>query len=129
MGELARWLGEQLDTDEGEARRGYLKAEPPPDYDGWDKSTVAGLPPVVAARVLREIDAKRRVIATYIKAVERMEELASLCERLKAEGKDTFMPEMDRATAIHRRDVLHETLQVLSLPYADRPGYREEWRP
>lgn len=81
------------------------------------------------ARVLREIDAKRQVITKYTAAVERMEELASLCERLKAEGESTFMAEMDRATAIHRRDVLHEVLQLHALPYADRPGYRDEWRP
>lgn len=80
-------------------------------------------------RVLAEIAAKRQVIAKFTAAVERMAELAALIERLKTDGMDTFMPEMDRATAIHRRDVLYQVLQLHALPYADRPGYLEEWRP
>jgi hypothetical protein len=98
--ELVRWLGEQLDEDEEDVRRGYLKAEPSPDYDGWDKSTAAGLPPIVAARVLREIDAKRRIVDRY----------AWLREHGDTGGTAWVLP-------------------LLALPYADRPGYREEWRP
>ncbi|GAB2731670.1 hypothetical protein GCM10027072_27960 [Streptomyces bullii] len=81
------------------------------------------------ARVLREIDAKRQVVTGYVKAIETMEELALLRERMKASGQDTFMTEMERVSAIHRRDVLNGVLRLLALPYADRPGYREEWRP
>ncbi|MFD8234024.1 DUF6221 family protein [Streptomyces sp. NPDC059696] len=81
------------------------------------------------ARVLREIDAKRQVLTGYTKTVERVEELEALRERLKARGQDVFMTEMDRASAIHKRDVLHGVLQILALPYVDRPGYCEEWRP
>lgn len=81
------------------------------------------------ARVLREINAKRQVIAAYAAAVDRMEELAALIARLRAGNESSYMPELDRSAAIHKRDVLHEVLQLLALPYADRPGYREEWRP
>ncbi|MFJ6566246.1 DUF6221 family protein [Streptomyces sp. NPDC091292] len=49
------------------------------------------------ARVLREIDAKRRVLNT-----------------LHEEGGDRMFA-----------DIFH----LLALPYADRPGYRQEWAP
>ncbi|MFD9763198.1 DUF6221 family protein [[Kitasatospora] papulosa] len=81
------------------------------------------------ARVLAEVGAKRRLLAGYATAVDRIEELVSLCERLKAEGKDAFASDMDRITTIHRRDVLHEVLHLLALPYADHPDYRQSWRP
>lgn len=106
--DLVRWLGEQLDEDETEARRGYLKAEPLPDYDGWDKSTTASLPPAVAARVLREIDAKRRII-------EQHERYAAERRRMMG-GWD---PQSDDSPI----------LAALALVYADRPGYRDEWKP
>lgn len=145
---IANWLRAQLDAEAEAAQRAFSGQADPENGWGayrpeWQQHTT--ITPHVGiiheavqadhvvrwnpARALREIDAKRQVIAKYIKAVERMAELASLCERLKADGKDTFMPEMDRATAIHRRDVLYEVLQLHALPYADRPGYKESWRP
>lgn len=129
MDELVQWLRVQLDEDERHAQGGTLRAVLPPDFEGLTREGTVHLTDPVQARVLREVDAKRQVLAKYAKAVERMEELAALCERLKADGKDTFMPDMERMTAIHRRDVLAEVLRLLALPYADRRGYREEWRP
>ncbi|WP_019328827.1 DUF6221 family protein [Streptomyces sp. TOR3209] len=149
MDELVQWLRAQLDEDERTARAataGPWEQTGIGEY-GWgvsfsvpgagveaddsdqgraDAEHIATWDP---ARVLREIDAKRQVIAKYTAAVERMAELAALCERLKADGMDTHMPELERMTAIHRRDVLSEVLRLLTLPYAGRPGYREEWRP
>lgn len=52
------------------------------------------------ARVLREIDAKRRIVDRY----------AWLREHGDTGGAAWVLP-------------------LLALPYADRPGYREEWRP
>ncbi|MGW4222984.1 DUF6221 family protein [Streptomyces bauhiniae] len=100
MDNLVQWLTIQLDEDENDVRRGYLRAEPAPDYEGWDKATTAGLPPIVAARVLRETDAKRRIMERYA--------------WLREHG-DTG-------------DIAW-VLPLLALPYAGRPGYREEWRP
>ncbi|MFJ9420711.1 DUF6221 family protein [Streptomyces sp. NPDC101249] len=51
-------------------------------------------------RVLCEIDAKLKIVERY----------AGLCEHGDT-GNTAWV------------------LQVLALPYADRPGYREEWRP
>ena len=120
MDELVRWLGEQLDEDERIARAVEDRSAP------WDGQWMAdgdsavrtvnghvlfyrhdsgplkpGLADHVAewdpARVLREIDAKRRILAT-----------------LHEEGGDRMFADIFR---------------LLALPYADRPGYREEWRP
>lgn len=100
MDDLVRWLRAQLDEDDAEARRGYLKAEPLPDFDGWDNSTTAGLPPAVAARVLREIEAKRGIVDRY----------AWLREHGDTGGTAWVLP-------------------LLALPFADRPGFQEAWRP
>ncbi|CBG71888.1 hypothetical protein SCAB_48371 [Streptomyces scabiei 87.22] len=121
MDDMVQWLGQQLDEDERIAR----VATPGPweqsgigEY-GWavsfsrpgagvevedsdqgraDADFIAAHDP---ARVLCEIDAKRRIIAAY-------------------ENYDREAPELD---------VPESVLRLLALPYADRPGYREEWRP
>lgn len=157
MDELVRWLGEQLDEDERLIRdqrcincgsaiipirselgvTGYTHGANDTSASGesaWEgrrcPGSLLGATPVQSPdRVLREIHAKRQVIAKYATEVDRMKELASQIERLKADGRDTFMPAMDREVAIHRRDVLAEVLRLLALPDADRPGYLEKWRP
>jgi hypothetical protein len=56
------------------------------------------------ARVLREVEAKRRLIS----------EILAECE---GAGFD------------HRRGIYGKVLRSLAAPYADHPDYREEWRP
>jgi hypothetical protein len=142
--DLVQWLRVQLDADDRIARRagdsfrqigetGVIVATEGDRAEECASANWAGIAEHIVthdpARVLREVDAKRQVIAKYATAVDRMKELGSQIERLKADGRDTLMPEMDRATAIHRRDVLAEVLRLHALTYVDRPGYREEWRP
>jgi hypothetical protein len=141
MVDLVEWLREQLDKDERVARAAceYASAEwhadegattvlmwpPEPKVaeaerrrglpvvsDQWrgavvDSAGNAGLVRHITrhdpARVLREIDAKRQVI----------EQAATIAD----------MDEMH--VAFRGRDIL----KALALPYADQPGYREEWRP
>lgn len=81
------------------------------------------------ARVLREIDAKRRVIDTYAVVSGRSKDLSARRDRLKDRGHDLLMSEMDLETAIHQRDVLASVLRLLALPYDQHPDYREEWKP
>lgn len=61
-------------------------------------------------RVLREIDAKRRILA------------AAAETRAWAIGESG-------AAAGPAVKLANWTLRLLAAPYADRPGYREEWRP
>lgn len=57
------------------------------------------------ARVLREIEAKRQIIADH--------------ERIPGDGINYTFAEQNRA---------EDLLKALALPYADRPGWKEEWR-
>lgn len=116
MDDLVQWLCAQLDEDERIARA----ATPGPwklarqrgvewvsSAEYWAVADCSDADPArenaehVAAwdpeRVLREIDAKRRILDT-----------------LHEEGGDRMFADIFR---------------LLALPYADRPGYREEWRP
>jgi hypothetical protein len=59
---------------------------------------------------LARIAADRQILALHSGS-------AALCS-WSQDGNDT-----------HYRDDPCETLRLLALPYADQPGYREEWRP
>lgn len=108
--DLVAFLRDQLDEDERIARAANTSPE-----------MVTGIPrsyaeaPVVLhiarfadpARVLREIDAKRRLLYQF-----------------EQRGNSV------RATAgLWDGGVWDDMLRLLALPYADRPGYRKEWRP
>lgn len=120
MDDLARWLGEQYDIDAARAtaaggddwrRQDHpsdtvavydSKGEPVVYDEGWPSEEQAEF--IVEwdpARVLREIDAKRRIVAAY-------------------ESYDREAPELD---------VPESVLRLLALPYTDREGYRAEWAP
>jgi hypothetical protein len=122
--DLVQWLRAQLDEDERIARAVEDRSAP------WDGQWVADgdnaartfnghvlfyghsgplKPGLVAhvvehdpARVLREIDAKRKRLAALAEAI--------------AAGHDSY-------------DLASELLPLEALPYADRPGYRDDWRP
>lgn len=149
MDDLVQWLGQQLDEDERIARAATLGPWVQSgigDY-GWtvdfgrpgagvetadndqglaDADFIATHDP---ARVLREIDAKRQVLAGYVLSVQAADDLAALGQRLRASGKDALMTELEQESTVHRRDALCGVLRLLAAPYSDRPGYREEWRP
>lgn len=146
MVDLVEWLRAQLDEDERTARAAmnvvgpvlgagqWRYAESGTDEGGryWSITTVAPddtVPTVelvgsgmsgggvheealarhiVAhgpARVLREIDAKRQLLALHTEG-----------------SSDLFCAHCEHEPPC-------PTLRLLALPYADRPGYREEWRP
>lgn len=66
------------------------------------------------ARVLREIEAKRRIVAMY--------------EEAKA-AVDSYTEPSNRLIAAASRNSLASAVKALALPYSDRPGYRDDWRP
>ena len=128
MDDLSRWLGEQLDEDERIARAATPGPwEQAPERVGFLASAeywyvvdcsgtatarenaehVAEWDP---ARVLREIDAKRQLIADYVESEQALSSAPDMWDVGRVEG-------------------LRIALRLLALPYADRPGYREEWRP
>lgn len=104
MDDLAPWLRAQLDEDERRI------AEHPDDEDAEDDILAvreAGYPgdPILTIgkrRALREVEAKRRIVED--------------CAEYAGDEAVT-----DGLSA--------RTLARLALPYADRPGYRDEWAP
>lgn len=141
MDDLVQWLGQQLDVEEQVARestpgpwRNAPTARHHATASGRSEEAVFAAPPetgatVVAttgeaverrhlvdaehiarhdpARVLREIDAKRKIIAEH----------------------DVYSRPLGERMDCQSYDFPCTTLRLLALPYADRPGYREEWRP
>lgn len=116
-----QWLGpeafEKYDLREGEEFVGYggphpftgavASTGPASNAQGMmDAAHIARHDP---ARVLSEIDAKRRLLALHARAHH----------QCVTEDGPTQWHAADPCT----------TLRLLALPYADRPGYREEWRP
>ncbi|MFH8792220.1 DUF6221 family protein [Streptomyces sp. NPDC017941] len=67
------------------------------------------------ARVLREIDAKRQILR----------DLKNAEVTLAAAGSEGTVHDLMTGAA----NTLRRTVRLLAAPYADRPGYREEWRP
>lgn len=133
MDDLVQWFGEQLDEDERIARAATLGPWVQSgigDY-GWtvdfgrpgagvetadsdqglaDADFIAAHHP---ARVLREIDAKRQLIRMTEQVTE------------QAESPDYLVNGPAKMSLV----ILKPVLRHLAGVYADRPGYREEWRP
>ncbi|MFE6165322.1 DUF6221 family protein [Streptomyces sp. NPDC056486] len=136
MDDLVQWLGEQLDEEQREAEDALKKTTTTRRRIGgrWVEDVVQ--PPEwrrsawSPARVLREIDADRRILDLYVTAVA---ERVALRTRMRA----LTDKELDEFGRLHAQEsVLIETgrrlapiVRLLALPYEDRPGYREEWRP
>ncbi|MDL5205110.1 DUF6221 family protein [Streptomyces sp. ALI-76-A] len=123
MDELVQWLTAQLDEDQQAAEEALKRTTTTRRRIGgqWVEDTVQ--PPEwrrsawSPARVLREIDAKRRILA----------ECAHWHGKL---AKEVVNPSPVPFPALGEvLDAVTPILRALALPYADRPGYREEWRP
>ncbi|MGW3808842.1 DUF6221 family protein [Micromonospora sp. NPDC005113] len=135
MDDLVTWLRVQLDDDErvatgsessDAALRWSLKL---PGYGSWiqdgngdtvvydegapSESEAEHITRHDPARVLAEVDAKRRIVDLF-----------------EYEQIDVSLPGGPPATVPGRRPATAgPVLRLLALPYADRPGYRDEWRP
>lgn len=154
MDDLARWLGEQLDVDKARAEAatwceeaGVWHAEPSPfgARDGGQRwyvedamvdGVVSHVDPKASddegvarhiaewdpARVLREISAKRQLIARGGPFC------TSNCDE---PGNEPMDPDTNWTTPLeHHPDcAAYEAARVLAAVYADRPGFKEEYRP
>jgi hypothetical protein len=141
MDDLIGWLCVQLDDDEALARaappgswtaipansQGSIVERDAPTYparyvivpdeygDGVVPADAAHIARHDPARILREVEAKRRIL-------NRIESL------LRPMPADASSAAVGIVTARLTEYELH-VLPLLALPYSDRPGYREEWRP
>ncbi|GGX99158.1 DUF6221 family protein [Streptomyces fructofermentans] len=157
MDELARWLDQRLAEDERDAqdRRGIFP-QPGVDDDGtvWLHVRPGGNAVIVRqrdpiegyddlaklrnwagadngwtqARVLREIEAKRRVLSDFTETARLRDEAAS---RIRAAGDHPDPGDLDTWDRAEREAaILEAPVRVLATVYRDRPGYRaEEWAP
>ncbi|MEV4335744.1 DUF6221 family protein [Streptomyces sp. NPDC049590] len=146
MGELVRWLGEQLDRDEAVARGAGGSWH---ELSGnWvaatvdERSSEAGHRVAMVlsaderahivvhdpARVLREIGAMRRLLTLHAITGDEL-----VGDRFTLDGRE-LPTEYDIVCAVcgpaHGVTApACATLRLLALPYADQPGFKEEWRP
>lgn len=99
---ITEFLMARLDEDAAAASR---------IFDLLPSGREMGLGPLEPARVLAEVVAKRRIAALHDGRHE--------CVEYGVPGDTTFI---DLVTECH-------TLRALSLPYADHPDHRQEWKP
>jgi hypothetical protein len=66
------------------------------------------------ARVLREVEAKRRLLDLHEPGTQEYVD-GDVCMVCTLQGDGPYYP--------------CDTLRLLALPYADHPDYREDWRP
>ncbi|MFE9127067.1 DUF6221 family protein [Streptomyces sp. NPDC007148] len=81
------------------------------------------------ARVLREIDSKRRVLGVYASALK---DRAALRDRMRevvdSDPDEFYRLHRQESDLIGRARQLGPIVRLLALPYADRPGYLDDWR-
>ncbi|MFD5697477.1 DUF6221 family protein [Streptomyces lasiicapitis] len=112
MDDLVQWLRAQLDEEQQEAEEALRRTTTSRRWIGgqWVEETIQSpewrRSVWSPARVLREVDAKRDLLRVAQAAHDYHE---------------TFTSGFASA--------LEGTLRLFALAYADRPGYREEWRP
>jgi hypothetical protein len=120
--DLVAFLTARLDETQDDAERGYLKAEPIPGCDGWDQSGTAGLPPAVAARVLRDVAAKRAILAEHAPDYGECRVCADHDGEMWLSTGDV----MERRTEL---EAPCPTVRHLAAEHSDHPDYKATWRP
>ncbi|MFE1361300.1 DUF6221 family protein [Streptomyces harbinensis] len=134
--DLVQWLRVQHDADDRIARRagdsfrqigetGVIVATEGDRAEECASANWAGVAEHIVthdpARVLREVDAKRRILEIH-HVIGGWED---------EDGQDIGLGcnECGYSAEYSDRGGWCDTVRLLALPYADRPGYREEWRP
>ena len=112
MDELITWLRGVLDEDENRYRGALEDWQPPEEWDSGDAVDDMHH----WQWVLADIAAKRAILDLHNAAVARVS--APLIA-----GDRPSMVDAEIASALQR------TARLLASAYADRPGYRSEWRP
>ena len=131
MDDLARFLRDRLDEDkrQAEAAMTYAAADwfietsgivtTGPDGDAYtdDREVAAHIARHDPARVLAEVDVKRRALDEYVATGEAMDQAF----------RDNNTAGYNSASA--ERKVLERIIRREATVHADHPDYREGWRP
>ncbi len=133
MDELITWLRAALDEDEQWARAaegGWITLGPDPERTNSVGRHAARWDP---ARVLAEIDAKRQLLDLRDALIQRKDDNSARFVQLSKQrylDQAEFTRVKTHGWELGGRLVgLNAAIQCAALPYADRPGYREEWAP
>lgn len=161
MDDLVRWLGEQFDEDERVAREACKYASPAWHLDEEFGETVLWWPPEFhtryeedkhwrglaidqdiaphiaewdPARVLREIDAKRRLVDDFTSERHHVNDgdcwyTCPAATEARDGGETCDDSRRGGACDCGRDARVERRLRLLAFPYEARPGYRAEWRP
>jgi len=137
-GDLATWLRARLDEDERKVaamEREEKRVQTAPIFGSHPPGWLAGVDIFVSsARWRAEIDAKRRILELHAP-----EASTNWVNGEYVPGEPTGLQCVHCARLCHSTSGLScespdapwpcPTVLLLALPYADRPGYLEEWRP
>jgi hypothetical protein len=124
--DLVTWLRAQIDEDE----QTEVHASDCSSIPEYDPDTYDGLGPQECdcgwpARVLAEVEAKRRILDLHARSWKRQPRFDATGVRLlddcDVECEVCGWASADPTSAC-------ETVRLLALPYAGREGWREEWR-
>lgn len=145
-----QWLGpeafEKYDLRQGEEFVGYGSPHPftgavastGPASNAQGMKDAAFIAAHDPARVLREIDAKRRIVAAYLPPGGDPHPGLPCTDDIEGDPDGVFYAEQhpaDQGACVRHLEaskrLLHHdyVLRLLALPYADRPGYEERWAP
>lgn len=133
MDDLVQWLGQQYDEEQRDAEEALKKTTTTRRRIGgeWVEDVVQ--PPEWRrsvwdpARVLREIDAKRRLLDDYTVTARIRDEATA---RIKAAGDHPDSKDVETWDRAQREAaILEGPVKLAASPLTDRPGWREEWRP
>ncbi|WP_033288267.1 DUF6221 family protein [Amycolatopsis jejuensis] len=102
---------------------GYVAGSDPNELGFAYRAHIARHDP---ARVLAEVDAKRRIIELHTPRKRHDGDLE--CPTCVYTGEDEDAGG-NRFRYVEHEDAPCETLLLLALPYAGHPDYREEWKP
>lgn len=80
--------------------------------------------PYSLTRLLAKCEADRRIVEAYREARQAAEHI-----RDTFAGNSSPVARIERSSYGAAETAWWSAMAALALPYADRPGYREEWRP
>ena len=109
---LASWLLERITEDEATVLSGECRCE-----DGEPQR------PDCAARVLAECETKRRIVQRAVDLIASFGDWDA--PAAEASGGRKLWTDVNRRERAHA----HDLLAMLAVPYADRPGFDERWKP
>jgi hypothetical protein len=120
VNDIADFLRARYMETREDIQRGYLHAPEIADYTGWDKRTVAGLPPAVAALVIADLDAKLSLVEEHTSGGHYWpDSLRQYCKTCGS-GEPHEYP----------TDWPCRTIRILAHPFARHPHHKgEEWAP